>query len=312
VEAAFYAEYPQAEIVEVEDYMKNIEYDPETSDFNLWGCDFKLLEDDVIPIKTYREFEHPTAEEKIIDPLGPLFESMTKIQPWEFYGIQIIIQPLSDGEWKERGPAKVQEILGKHGAHETKFIDILLAPFNAFASFKFSSLLNAGDHHEDEGLDFMKLSDVEKEKVNGIMRKVSKPGYQTKIRHLYIAPKDKYDGSKKAIFVGAYRGLGSAVMNGFKPDTKFTWTSLEYKLSPGLEQLYIDREEAKRKRRIFKAFKERDWHVGIPQYILNTEEIATIFHVPIFSKERANQPMIETVSSKKTQPPANLPVGDYE
>jgi hypothetical protein len=42
------------------------------------------------------------------------------------------------------------------------------------------------------------------------------------------------------------------------------------------------------------------------------KEIATIFHVPIFSKERANQPMIETVSSKKTQPPANLPVGDYE
>ncbi len=182
-----------------------------------------------------------------------------------------------------------------------------------FASFKLSSLWQDAGHEEEKTeLDFMKLSDIEKEKVNGILRKTSKPGYMTKLRHLYIAPKDKYDGSKKAIFVGAYRGLGSAVMNGFKPDTKFTWTSLEYKISPGLEQLYIDREEKKRKRRIFKAYKERDWHVGIAQYILNTEEIATIFHLPLYTKERANVPQVDTVSSKKTQAPANLPVGDYE
>ncbi len=312
VEAAFYNEYPQAEIVEVEDYMKNIDFDPETSDFDLWGCDWKLLQDDVIPIRTYKEFEHPNAEEKIIDPLGPTFESLAKMQPWEFYGIQILIQPLADNEWKPRAQAKADELLGKKPAHAGNLLQFLLTPIHAFADFKFSSLFEHEMHEERPNTGFMALPDVDKERINGVLTKAGKPGYQTKIRHLYIAPKDKYDGTKKSILIGAMRGLGSAQLNGFKPDTKYTWTGLEYKISPDLEKPYIKREEKKRKRRIFKAYKERDWHVGIPQFVMNIEEIATLYHLPLFTAEGATQPQVETVSMKKTQAPADLPIGDYE
>jgi len=309
VEAAFYAQYPQSEIVEVEDYMKHITYDPDTSDFELWGSDFKLLEDDVIPIKTYRDFEHPTAEEKIIDPMAPTFEALAKMQPWEFYGIQIIIQPLADPEWRPRGEAKVKDLMGK-GEHESHWYDIIFFPVQWFANIGRGT--NGHGDEEVQPPKFHELTELEKERITGVQRKISKPGYKTKVRHLYISPKEKYDGSKKQLLIGAFRNLGSAMLNGFKPDTKKTWTGVDPKVSPSLESAYIKYEQTWRKRWIFKAYKERDWHVGIPQYILNVEEIATLFHLPIYRLGTSAQPPVEQVSMKKSQAPVNLPVGDYE
>lgn len=313
VEASFYSQYPDAEITEVEDYMANINYDPETSDFDLWGSEYKLLEDDVIPIKTYKDFEHPSAEEKIIDPLASMFEGLAKMGPHEFYGIQIVIQPLGDNEWKPRGELKVKKLIGEEVPHDAKFSDILLAPLNWIAHFSFKDTLLGGGHgHGDEQKnqknDWMSLTDAAKERVNLVERKIGKPGYRTKIRHLYIAPKDKFDGSKKGIIIGSMRPLGSVMTNQFKPDTKITWTSVEYNISPSLERPYIQYEEKRRKKLIFKGYKERDIHVGIPQFVLNIEELATLYHFPISTK--AISSTIEKTESKKGQAPVNLPIGE--
>ncbi len=313
VEASFYAQYPDAEMTEIADYMQNLNYDPETSDINIWGAEYKLLDDDVIPIKTYKDFEHPSAEEKIIDPLASQFEALAKMSPHEFYGIQIIIQPLGDAEWKPRGEVKVKQLIGEEVPHQAKLSDLFLAPFNWFAKFSFKdALLAAGHDHEavqkNQKNDWMSLTEAAKERVNLIEKKIGKPGYKTKIRHLYIAPKDKFDGSKKAIVIGSYRPLGSVMTNQFKPDTKVTWTGVEYNISPTLERPYIDYEEKRRKRLIFKGYKERDIHIGMPAFILNIEELATIYHFPISTK--AISSTIEKTESKKSQAPVNLPIGE--
>jgi hypothetical protein len=317
VEAAFYAQYPDAEIGEVADYMENIEYDPDTSDINIWGSEFKLIEDDSIPIKTYRDFEHPSAEEKIIDPLAAHFEALAKMTPYEFYGVQIILQPLGDGEWKPKGENKVKELIGEEVPHEAKFSDILLAPLNWVAGFSFKDTLLGGGHgdhgHGDENKqknNWQSMTDAGKERVNLIERKIGKPGYRTKIRHIYIAPKDKYDGSKKGVVIGSYRPLGSAMTNQFKPDTKKTWTQLEYNISPSLERPYIEYEEKRRKKLFFKAYKGRDIHIGNPMFVMNTEELATIYHFPLSMK--AISSTIEKTESKKSQAPINLPIAEME
>ncbi len=312
VEAAFYAQYPEAEMTEINDYMENITYDPEMSEINIWGSEFKLLEDDVIPIKTYRDFEHPSAEEKIIDPLSGHLEALAKMGPHEFYGVQIILQPLGDNEWKPRGELKVKELIGEDAPHETKISDILLAPFNWVANFSFKDALLSGGHGHDEQKsgknDWQSMTDMAKERVNLVERKIGKPGYKTKIRHLYIAPREKFDGSKKGIVIGSYRPLGSAMTNTFKPDTKKTWTSLEYNISPTLERPYIDYEEKRRKRNIFNGYKNRDIHMGNPMFVLNIEEIATLYHFPISTK--AISSTIEKTESKKGQAPVNLPIAE--
>lgn len=312
VEASFYAQYPNADITEVEDYLKNIDYNSETSDLDLWGTEFKLTDKTWLPIKTYREFEHPTAEDKIVDPLRPLFEGLTKIAPYELYAIQILIRPIADDDWKGDGEKLAKELSGEKSAAKKGFsiLPILTFPLDLIAKAVFTEPEVAKKESPKKEINFMALSDMEKERINGVLRKVSKPGYETKIRHMYIAPKDKFDGAKKAIPLGAYRTLGSANTNKFKPDTKFTWTKIEYKFSPTLEAPYIEKKMKFKKQNLFNGFKKRSMYVGINPFILNVEELATIFHLPIVPENMTASP-VEAVSSRKSQPPANLPVGEY-
>jgi len=314
VEAAIYAQYPEAEITEVSDYLDNFKYDPETSEYDIWGCEWKLQDDYVIPIKTYKDFEHPTSEQKILDPLQQHFESLAKMEPHEFYGVQIIIQPLGDEEWKPRGEKKVKELISEEMPHEKRLSDILLAPLNKFAEFSFKDALFGSHKHEPENKPinrWMNMTEAEKERVTLVESKIGKPGYKTKIRHLYIAPKDKFDSSKKGIVIGSYRPLGSAMTNRLKPDVSKTWTNVDYRISPSLEKPYIDWEVKRRKRRIFKGYKERDIHIGLPMPVMNTEELATLYHFPITSETRPAVPAaVETTISKKSQPPVDLPIAE--
>jgi len=314
VEASIYARYPDAEITEVADYMENFHYDSddENRDYEIWGTEWKLAQDFAVPIKTYKDFEHPAAEEKIIDPLSGVFEGLSKMDPHEFYGIQTIIQPTDDESWKPHGEMYIKKLTGEEVPHEAKFSDLLMAPLNAFANFSYTNFFMGGGHgHEEEGNkprnNWMSMTEAEKERVALVERKIGKPGYNTKIRHLYIAPKDKMDPTKKNMIVGGYRPLGSIMTNKLKPDGK-TFTSVDYKISPTLERPILDRILAKKKKYIFKGYKERNIHLGIPMFVLNVEEIATLFHFPITTETRPMIASVEQTLSKKSQPPANLPV----
>ncbi len=312
VEAAIYAQYPDAEISVISDYMENIKYDPETSEFDIWGTEWKLNDEDVIPLKTYKDFEHPSAEEKIIDPLAAHFEALAKMEPHEFYGVQIMIQPLGDDEWKPKGENVVKELTGEEVEHEHHWRDIFLAPLNWFANFSYKEAIFGGHGHGDDENKpknyWQFMTDAQKERVNAIERKIGKPGYKTRIRHLYIAPKEQFDKNKKAVVIGSYRPLGSAMTNRLKPETKRTFTSVEYKISPTLEQPFITYELNRRKRNIFKGYKNRDIHIGMPMFVLNIEELATLYHFPISTHPVMTA--VDKTETKKAQAPVNLPVAE--
>ncbi len=314
VESAIYAQFPAAEITEVEDYLKNVTYDPETGDFDLFGFEYKVLENQAIPIKTYKEFEHPAAEKKIIDPLAGLFEALAQVEPDEFYGVQILIQPLDDNEWKNKGERLVKELIGEEMPYDFSFKRLFLAPFELVANFRWTALLSGNaralaENMQKEKNNWMRMTDVEKERVNAIQRKLSKPGYKTKIRNLYIAPKNQLDLNKRSGVIGALRPFKSQQLNGFKPDLKHTWTKLNYLLSPTLEKPYIDWEVRRRKRWLFNAYKDRSVWIGLPASVMNIEELATIYHFPLSEAEKPTAAPVEAIESKKSQAPVNLPVG---
>src|SRR3989339_524476 len=66
VEASVYAQYPQAEITEVEDYVTNIPdaYPNQTHD--IWAGDFVTAENDALPLRSYREFEHNISKDTVL------------------------------------------------------------------------------------------------------------------------------------------------------------------------------------------------------------------------------------------------------
>lgn len=315
VEAAFYSQYPLAEITEVEDYMANFHYDPERpSDYDIWGTEWKLTDLDIMPIRTYKDFEHPTAEEKIIDPLANFFESMGRFGPTEFFATQILIQPLADEEWKPKAELKIKQLIGEQIPHKTSLLDIILWPFNWFAGLGSGGGHGGGHGHAEPGApknNWMQLTEGEKERVTLIESKMSKPAYKTKIRQLYIAPKDQFDKGKVAgVFPGAYRLLSKILTNKLKPDLSKTWTGVDYLFSPTLEKPYLDWLLSQKKRNIFKGFKERSILIGSGAFLLNIEELATVYHFPITSEDATVPSHIERTESKKYQPPVNLPVAD--
>ncbi len=301
VEAAFYAQYPEAEVTEVSDYLENFSFDPETAPVDVWGTELVEAMDQALPIKTYRDFEHPTAKDKIVDPLRPLFEAMAKISPHELFAYQLVALPVADSEWKPKGESKATELIeGPKAAPK---------PFSLWGLLK-GLVIPAKPPAAKSDRNFSVMTDVDKERVNRVLNKVGKVGYACKIRLLYAAPKDKFEKSKASLFIGAFKTLSSANTNGFKPNGEVT-PKLDYKLSESLEKPYIDFVVAKRKAGLVKNFKGRSGGGGAKPYVLNIEELATMYHLPLVSLETVSSPNVDTVASKKSQPPANLPIGEY-
>lgn len=268
IEAAFYANYPNIEISEVADYLSNFDYNPDNEKYEMFGGEFILIEKNAIPIRTYREFislKAPDASEKVVDPLGPLFEVFSRLGPNEFYAMQTIIQPVADGSWKAEAEALVTELQGEK--------------------------------------DFQQIDDITKLKIAAIKAKLGKPGFKTKIRILHMGGKEFFNTDAKKLILSPMKVFGSSNFNSFK--IAFA-PKLNYKISPTLEAPYINYWVRQRKINIFKAFKDRSTWIGEPSYILNAEELATLFHFPITAD--VTIPAVETVDIKKIQPPADLPI----
>lgn len=320
VEAAFYSQYPTAEISEIKDYMADLKYDPDQpGDIEIFGTEWKVDQDFVIPIKTYIDFEHPAAEEKILDPLSHIFESLAKIEAHEFFGIQIITMPLADEEWKARSAKKIKQLTGEEIPHELSFLSLLLKPFDWFAHFSYKETLLGGGHghgHTEDEMgrkqknNWLSMTEAEKQRVTLIENKANKPGYWTKIRFLYIAPKKNFDKGKPFMVVGAYRPFTAPMYNKIKPDVHTTWTHVDAHFSPTLEKPYLDWLLKYKKRQIFKGYKTRDFDIGSPMFVLNTEELATLYHFPITTETMPVISAIAQTESKKSQAPANLPIAE--
>ncbi len=300
VQSAIYAQYPDAEVTEVKDYLENFKPDLLEKDLELWGTELMLQNDEALPIKTYKDFEHMPAKEKIVDPLRALFEGLANVSGSELFAAQILIEPVKDTVWKPKGEIKARELIaGKDQGSSSKNPIKLL-----------QKIFSQVPQEAVQDRNFSVLSDVEKERVNAVLRKVGKSGYKTLVRLLYISPKHKFDTEKPSIMLGAYNTVSSANMNGFAQNPEVT-SKLNYKMFASLERPYIEHMIGQRKLKLLHKFKDRSFGSSTKTYILNTEELATIYHLPLIREEDQPQTGLETVASRKSQPPANLPIGEY-
>jgi hypothetical protein len=97
VESAVYAQYPDAELIEVEDYTNNLPKDIPNKDWEMWGASYKLRVADPYPIKTYTKFFEvsPEAKEETkVVPMSLIVENLSKIGKGEHLWIQFGITPI--------------------------------------------------------------------------------------------------------------------------------------------------------------------------------------------------------------------------
>lgn len=313
VEAAIYAQYPKAEIFEVEDYTeryKDLKFP--SDEYDIWGSEFKLQKPSPYPIRTYPEFEDNLTQ-TFADPMASVLEVFNKINKDEELWMQFVITPIKN-DWKEEGYKIINKIIGAKQEKKQGIMDKIFYPFYYLATL-LEELFVYGIGYEpgqaaagmskeiNEPINKMLyLTPEQKNIIEGITRKISKIGYQTKLRAIYLGRKGKLNKPKGvAAFIGALQQFSTLDLNAFVPVMK-TFTKANY--------FFVDRRVVGKQRRILHNFKNRSqsggWGSG---FVFNIEELASVFHFPV---PEAIRESVKTVGAKKEAPPVDLPDLPYE
>lgn len=309
VEAAVYAQYPDAEITEVEDYIDMIPHPEKLADseWDIYGTEMKLTKPELYPIRTYPMFEHSLSK-RLLDPLASMMEIMSRMGPGEQLWIQIVAAPVDD-EWREKGLALINKLIGKKS--DKKGVDLMYFPKEVSRGFIESftasiippSDLDGGQTQKKERewpSQMQHLSPDERDIVENIGIKISKLGFKSKVRFVYAAHKSVFKKSKGVSgVIGAFQQYSTPQLNGLKKNKK-TETKVHY--------AFIKSRTKSRKKRILYGYRYRSMKRGRKGYILNIEELASLWHFPTLDVKVAS---LQTVSAKKGQPPASLPVESF-
>lgn len=282
IETQLYSQYPDIEIAEVEDYAKDMSYDPTKMD--LWGTYFIKAKDSFYPIKTYIDYglDKDPKEELKIDPITPVIELLGSLGRGEQMWIQILIRAHKEelkkpGTWFEKTD-------WKHFAKE---------------EIKKKVKRDKGD---GEVMD--KMTKGERNVIDAIEKSISKAPFDAGIRAMYLADTAVYNKSNQGGIVGSFRQYASSDLNGFKPDKT---TSFDYPwqdvFGTKLKNLKIKMLKGYQRRAFFKPM-NRTKDMG-KEFILSAEELATIYHFP---GKVSRTPSFTRLPSRKADAPSNLPI----
>lgn len=292
VEANIYAQYPDAEIIEVEDYMQKFPKVVPNKYWDVWGADMELTEPDPFPIRTYEKFEEDITG-TMIDPVASFVELMGNLPPGQNMCLQFIIYPL-DESWRG-GELKIIEKLTGRVSGEPKgvfehFMEIIThLPEAIFKLVEFPT----ESKKEDQPLEF-RLTPGEKEQLKAVEENLTKNMFKTKMRLIYLGKREGFNMSHVNGFFGALRQFNALNLNGFKPNN-ITKTFAYY--------VSVDKRASYRKRKIYRRYKDRD--MDGPKFVLSTSELATVYHFPDMG---VKSPAISRVGAKMGTAPYNLPV----
>jgi hypothetical protein len=313
VESAFYAQYPDAEITQVEDYVygsndefKNLRFP--NNKYEMYGCEFVLQKNNAFPIRLHIDFEHSLSQE-FKDPMAALLETMNKIGPGEQFWFQLVITPEYDHLWQPQADAMAMKIAGKKvdapAGKTDKAVGGLVKWLDAFAVavFPFYNYVeDAAPVKDDMPSLMLHLTPTEHKQIEGIQMKADKIGFWCKYRYIYIA--DKKIASKA-------RGL-SPVMGAMKQFMSLNLNGLrvhKYTKTWGLDYFKVKERISRRQNNLIQAFQERARSSGSNGMILNTEELATIYHFPT---EVVKAPLISRTQAKRSGAPVSLPMDNSE
>jgi len=318
-EMALYAHYPDAEIHEVADYTKLVPQTVPNEEWDMYGEDWDLHREDAYPIKTSEKFFEPqgeriSAEEKRIDPIIGLLEGMSKLKQGEHYWVQFITVPVLDKDepkWKKEGEKIINKLSKRPEKKETTLWDDLsyvakttiLGPEKEGSgeSAKYSWL---PQNKEETGEREMVLTPGEREILTEIDNKLKKPVFRTTIRGVYVAKRENWNAPHRVILRSYMSHFATINLNHFR---------FQNATRPKVHYFWRKRRVFLRARKMFRMtvlrfqplFPDRSNDALNP--ILNTEEMATLYHFPLRVSGMVG-PTMGKVESKKAGPPPNLPI----
>ncbi len=266
VEGQIYSQYPTVQIHAAdEDYVAH-----ERQHSVVYTSEITLTGQEFLPIKTFQSFE--------VDPLAGITGTLAKLEDTEDeIWIQMLIRPIAD-DWHKASDRWIQTVRGG----------------NPFAMFSggienfdlrwlgglFEALWRPPEQGSGTGSSGAKeLSDRDKTRISEAEKKATKLGYQAKIRVAILTESQTNARLRMQAIVGTFKQFNSTNLNGFKM-TRDSFRKED--LARYKTRLFADRG-----------------------YILNIEEVASVFHLPHTNVETPN---IVWATNKTAEPPAALPV----
>ena len=228
-----------------------------------------------------KEVEYPilTFQEMKWDAQLALLNAFSKVRIGEGLGLQVMFRPLDSG-WSKNAETKIKNIksgkkgFGSKGSNlPTRVLylltDLIRAPFEV-----------PDEHKKDKDEQNPELSQRKQEEIQAIDAKAKFPAFECLIRIVaHSKSKARSEGLVGGV-VAAFSQFDSPNSNGFK-----------YDLSKKVDQLITDY--------IFRFFP-----VSNKKIVLNTQELATIFHLP--SQASIPSSGVERQMTKQVDGPASL------
>lgn len=246
----------------------NVQYNAENF---VSGGELVMKKDVEYPIMTFQEMKW--------DAQLALLNAFSKVRKEEGLGLQVMFRPL-DSSWSKIGEAKIKNIksgkksFGSKGSNLSMRVlylmtDIIRAPFEV-----------PDEHKKDKDEQNSELSQKKQEEIQAIDTKSKYPAFECLIRIVaHSKSRARSEGLVGGV-VAAFSQFDSPNSNGFK-----------YDLSKKIDQLVTDY--------IFRFFP-----VSNKKIVLNTQELATIFHLP--SQSSIPSSGVERQMTKQVDGPASL------
>lgn len=302
VVGALYAQYPEAQVIEVEDYAKDWPDTFPNDDYDAWGSMFVTRAPNFMPIKTYVDFEHQgEKDQRFKDPLLVVLEQMGRMKPDETYAIQILIMAMTEqDDWRKPGFDYLEEKFGRKKSKSkggTPLDTLAWIPAEAINQVTGGALgLGGGDDApKQDDFAMFKMNSEDQETVRAVARKIGKIGWWTKIRFVYFSSHESYrKGSIASMSKGIFHLYGHLGMNKL---------GLYEKTTPKDDYFWMEWQMDGKKTALMNAFKGRSWGKGSNPFVLNSEELATLFHFPAAD---ARTPVLSAPPAKMGEAPMDL------
>lgn len=305
VEAGIYAQYPEVELVEVEDYASRFQFDKSIHSCfaTEWQRSSYMVEPktgtrdlDAYPIKTYIDFEldKDPKEEHKIDPIAQVLEFMGTIKPNEQIWVQIVLRKAGnyggvlfpkemDHEWQDavRRQVRAVRLLATVLPHEHETVaDALAADPSKFR--------------------FPNPTESQKEQLQSMERNFGKYPFEVGMRGVYITTGDLHGPT--------YSGLRYLWRPFNNPQYRSQLTALRW--TNNFDYPWQDIHDIRLNLvnlRFFDAFRRRSFFTSpwkMPTFVMTNEELASLWHPP---SSTVQTPGLERIPATKGSAPANLP-----
>ena len=279
IESQIYAQYPTAEIDESEDYTRAVG----ERGLVIRGTELVLEKEYYYPIKSFPDFE--------VDPLAAITSSLEDLLVDQQVWFQMVIRPLPEG-WQESGYRKIDELRTGKELNTDPLLK-QLAEILSVKSLRFILDILAGllqqpsvymqERTEESQKSEYEMTEEAKAEIESIKKKLSLLGFEINIRVIGVGTDEESAIQEAEAFVAAFKQFSAGELNSF------------------IRSGFIKEAET-----LLAHYQQRMSSADVgSSFILNTEELASVYHLPNVSVATPN---IDYILSKKGEPPLNLPI----